>query len=371
MVLHFPGPVEAAPKVGSRTQVTRMLEGFRAIGYDVEIVAGSSKQRKVAMKRVLEMMDAGRTIDLVYSKAATTPTALTDPNHLPIRPLLDARFFRRLRRRGVKIALFYPDVYWRFDGTRQRSLIRRWGFEVLHRFDLLWYRFTLDLLLVPSLRMAAWIPGWATSDRIRPLNPGGVIEADDQVPTRKSGDLRLFYVGGVSPPLYDISPMIDAVRNVERVTLKVCCPAGTGEEYEGLGDFGIEVVHENGEYVRDALRTADVVPLVFEPIEYRQFAMPIKLFEAIGAGRPVLATEGTAVGDFVSSAGVGWTVPNRELTSTLAALALDPEGVAAATTRVIDVRQEHSWARRAQYVVDELRTADCDECSQRGAATSR
>ena len=160
MVLHFPGPVESDPKVGSGTQVTRMLEAFRAIGYDVEIVAGSSKQRKAAMKRVIDMMDQGRKFDLVYSKASTIPTPLTDPHHIPLRPLLDARFFRRLRRSGAKVALFYPDVYWRFDITRQSSFVRRWAYELLHRFDLLWYRWSLDLLLVPSMEMACWIPGW-------------------------------------------------------------------------------------------------------------------------------------------------------------------------------------------------------------------
>ena len=65
------------------------------------------------------------------------------------------------------------------------------------------------------------------------------------------------------------------------------------------------------------------------PHEYRDFAAPLKLFEYIGNGKPIIATEGTFVGDVVTRDKLGWTVKAsvEEFTALLEQLTQHPERI--------------------------------------------
>jgi glycosyltransferase involved in cell wall biosynthesis len=355
MVFHHPRPIEAVPRAGSAAHVTRMVEAFREIGYEVIEVAGFSSERRRAARSVLASVDRGRVISFVYSEASTIPTSLNDPHHLPLRPLMDPVFLYRLRRRGVPVGLFYPDVYWRFPLYRDAvGPLKRWPANAMYRWDLLWYQRVVDVLFLPSERMAAAVPGWEDSRQVVALAPGGNFQPLAWRPTE--GRLKLFYVGSVHPPLYDLTPLLSAVRAVEGVHLTVCCPAEQSSVVDGLASHErITVVHEYGDALIDRYAACDAACLVFAPDSYRDFAMPIKLFEAISAGRPVLASADTAVGDFVERAGVGWTSDSELLPILLQQLVESPQLLQARHDIVVAQQTRHTWAERANLVAEHLR----------------
>ncbi|MEZ5239765.1 MAG: hypothetical protein R2716_12740 [Microthrixaceae bacterium] len=73
---------------------------------------------------------------------------------------------------------------------------------------------------------------------------------------------------------------------------------------------------------------------MFEPHPYRAFAMPVKLFEAIGHGLPCLADSDTAAGDFVRRTAFGWPVEPGQLPEVLEHLSGDRGSVEATHDRV-------------------------------------
>ena len=353
MVFHHPLPVEDQPKVGSTTHVIRMLDGFRDAGFEVEIVAGHSRERLRAMRRVRQEVMDGRVFQFAYAEASTAPTCLNDPSHLPLHPVVDWRFFRYLRQHGLPIGLFYPDVHWRFPFYKAVvSPVKRHVAAVFYRFDLWWYRDALDLLFLPSARMQLSVPGWENSDRVVGLAPGGVSQPFEITP--RQGELHLFYVGSIAPPLYDISGLIEAVREIPGVFLTVCCPLGEAHLAESMTDQRISIVHEHGDALRERYRACDVACLIYPPEPYRAFAMPVKLFEAIGFGRSVLISSGTTAADFVERTGTGWVVDRQTITLTLRQLVAEPERLRLAHDVVVSQQTDHSWESRARFVAASL-----------------
>lgn len=353
MVFHHPLPVEDQPRVGSTTHVLRMIDGFKAAGFEVELVAGHSRERLDAMRRVRQQISDGRVFEFMYAEASTAPTPLNDPRHLPLHPVADWRFFKFMRQHGLPIGLFYPDVHWRFPFYKAVvPPVKRHLAAAFYRFDLWWYRDVLDLLFLPSARMQLSVPGWEQSDRVVGLAPGGVSQPFEI--TQRQGELHLFYVGSVAPPLYDITDLVAAVRGVGGVFLTVCCPLGEAGLAASIGAERVSIVHEHGDALRERYRACDVACLVYPPEPYRAFAMPVKMFEAIGFGRPVITSNGTTAADFVERTGTGWVVDDETLAATLRQLVAEPERVRAAHDVVVSQQTEHSWESRARFVAASL-----------------
>lgn len=358
MIFHVPFAVEEVPRSGRAARVARMRRGFSDAGFDVRLVDGPSRVRAAAMRRATRRTapDDDRP-RFLYSEAATIPTGLMDPHHIPVRPFIDARFFRRLGSRGIPIGLFYPDVYWRFHEYAQQSRTRRAAYGIGYHFDLEWYRRYVDVLFVPSLEMGEFIPGIDRFRDVRALPPGCTVREIPWEPV--PGRLRLLYVGSVTAPLYDVAPLVGAVRAVDGVTLTICCPRSERDTALRLvdGRDDVSIVHATGEALDPLYAAADVACLVFEPIEYRRFAMPVKLFEALGVGRPVLATAQTGAGRFVSDEGFGWSVDTTALTDTLRHLVSDHGEVEAMHAAARSSRHGHRWIDRAREAAEALGAA--------------
>ena len=355
VIFHFPRPIEGSPTVGSDVHVRNLLEGMRAVA-DVEVVDGYSADRVRLMRRLSRQMRGGRHFDALFSEASTTPTALNNPNHLPRHVLSDALFFRRATVSGARVGLFYPDVYWRFEYYRSMvSAPVRLLTTAAYRFDLAWYSKYVDLLFLPSLEMSPYIPGWGQDPRVRALPPGLIPDPEPWLP--KLGRLRLLYVGGVVPPVYDVSSLLDAVVESRDVDLLLCCPADQRHHlaaYERAPN--IDIVHESGEQLRRRYAATDIACLVFADDPYRRFAMPVKLFEALGAGRPIIASSPTTAADFVLANDVGWVVQpdTPTLVGLLHRLIDAPHEVDMKHEVTITIASKNTWAHRATEVLTEL-----------------
>ncbi len=93
-----------------------MMEAFRSLGIEVDVVSGYSSERAAAISRIERGLRQGVHYAFMYGESSTEPTLLTDRHHLPLHPTLDFGFFARLKARAVPLGVFYRDIYWRFPG---------------------------------------------------------------------------------------------------------------------------------------------------------------------------------------------------------------------------------------------------------------
>ncbi len=84
--------------------------------------------------------------------------------------------------------------------------------------------------------------------------------------------------------------------------------------------------------------------------------MPVKIFESLGYGLPLITTAGTATADFIEREGIGWVVANStEFRELISRLQNNPDEVEKKRVQAETTRYNHTWQRRAQAVVDVMK----------------
>ncbi|MCR4400030.1 MAG: glycosyltransferase [Syntrophomonadaceae bacterium] len=337
-----------------------MMEAFRAIGYEVEPVVGYGSERRKAINDIKRAAKQGKRYDFVYSESSTMPTLLTEPHHVPTYPALDFNFFSWARARSIPIGLFYRDVHWRYSYYRDSLVWFKKAISLpLYYYDLANYRSLVDHLFLPSIGMSSALPiKWNRG--MSALPPGvSALPAVQANPRQPSNELELLYVGGIKPPLYDLSPLFETVRKVGGVRLTLCCRQ---PEWESVGSFyramrtgQVRTVHVQGAELRTLYLSADIFVLLRNPHEYIDFAMPVKVFESLGYGVPILTLDGTEAARFIREEGIGWVVGSvDEACGVLQYLRDHREEVDAMKERLSGIRLRHTWEERARHVARTL-----------------
>lgn len=335
-----------------------MLEGFSGLGYHVALVAGYANDRRRAIQKIRQWSRDGLRFDFLYSESASVPTLLTERHHAPTHPFLDFGLFRWARVRAVPVGLFYRDVYWRFDLWKR---LVPWHKRIialpLYWYDWLEYLKLVDHLFLPSLAMKRFLPGEWPDSRLSEAPPGCTPEKASSARICQSG-LQVLYVGGVTPPLYDLRPMLDALRRVGHgVVLTLCCRLREWRDvrtYYSLND-NVRVLHVSGRDLDTLYANADIFSLVRKPHPYLDFAMPVKVFEALGHGVPIVTAQGTEVARFVAKEGVGWVVSGeKDFHNLLLRLRSNRNLVANKRKKVLTILERHSWVARARSIATAL-----------------
>lgn len=376
MIFHAPFPVEEGATSASGIRPWKMLEAFRDLGYDVFTITGHARQRKAQFALLRRMMGEGWSPDFCYSEAATIPSSFTEPRHFPLVLNLERTFFRFLHGRGVPSGVFYRDVYWAFPdyvdsvGWTVAAAMRR-----LYRREIETFNKYVNVVFLPTKQMASFIRGLNVPTVALPPGADAVTEQDDRPPHNQI--LRLLYVGDVGGEHYDISALLDAVNDVEGVTLTICTRPESWErarsEYQEFLSDRIQVVHQSGAGLVPLYRESDVACLVMKPREYRSFAAPMKLYEYLGHGKPVLASEDTHASEVVDREAVGWSVPfnAEDIAGVLRRLGRDHGEVAEKAAKAREVGARNTWQDRAESAARVLKgvRGDAANCTRQEAAT--
>lgn len=348
---------------GSGMRPAKLLEAFRRLGYDVDVVAGPASARGAAAAGVRRRIRSGVPYDFVYAEPPTTPILLNERHHLPTHPLLDYRFLSFCHSRGIPLVLFYCDVHWRLPGySKQIGLAKYLAALPFFHLDLLMYRRIVDALLLPDLgylgrlpRFASQLPHWASIPGFDPL------ETPPPHPPADPGDpIRLFYVGGVTPPVYDLTPLFEgsalaASRGVKH-ELTICCHESEWQRrpasYDAALGPHVRVVHNrNRAELIELYSRHDIAVMPYGTFN-SDWAMPVKFPEAIGMELPVLAGEGTAVGRMVADQGIGWVVSTRSEDFHAWLLRLTRAELERVRSSLLRVRPTYTWAERAREVAE-------------------
>jgi glycosyltransferase involved in cell wall biosynthesis len=364
--------IDPNSRIGSALRPAKLLEAFRGLGYEVDVVAGDAHERKRAIDDVKRKITGGTVYDFLYAEPPTTPVLLNESHHLPTHPLLDYRFLAHCHARGIPVILFYSDVQWRLrDYPRQIGWPKYIAALPFFHLDLLVYRRVVDAWLVPHRGMLEQIAGWVAAEKNWPSIPGfDPLESPPPRPPAAPGTpLRLFYVGGVEPPVYDLTPLLKgsawAASHGLNHVLTICCREPEWERRPAvynqyLGDH-VKVVHNRTRQELLELYAGQDIAVMPYGTTNSDWAMPIKFPEAIGMGLPILAGRGTAVGEVVVEQKIGWSIGGSEADLLTALKGVDRAELERVRGEVRRVRPTYEWAERAREIVaiaQELRAAE-------------
>lgn len=360
IIFHHPLPLNENAKSASGIRPMRMLNAFRKLGCNIDLVTGYAAEREKSIKKIKMNIRQGKHYDLVYSESSTMPTILTEKHHFPTHPMCDWLFFRFCKKNDIPVGLFYRDIYWLFEGYgKELNPIKVVVAKLAYNFDLWVYQKTLTRIYLPSIEMGAYIP-MISPLALSALPPG---HANDEIknevmPDLSKRPLKLFYVGGMSKH-YQMHRLFEVVREMPGIELIVCTREdewlAVKRQYPALTP-NIQVLHLSGKDMEDELRAADVALLFIEPYEYWNFASPVKLYEYLGFQKPIIASKGTLAGKFVEDNGIGWTIPYdaQEIKKLLKVLSTDLSAHVDIHNKIQQISPQHSWQSRASQVIKDL-----------------
>ena len=329
-IFHIPYKIDPNVKSGTNIRPVKMKEAFEANEYKVDCIWGYGRERKERISAIKKKIQQGVVYDFVYSENNTMPTALTEKDHIPRYFNLDFEFFKYCKKNGIKISLFYRDIYWKFDVYKEKTNRLRPYVENVKDFSEL-------------------PPGCEINEE--------VIECKKKQSPKES--LELFYVGGIGS-LYDIKKLLQTVIKFDNVRLTVCCRENewitNKERYQKYVNNNISIIHKSGKELDEYYKKADISLLYFPSDGYRSFAMPVKLFEYMGNLTPIIATCGSAAGEFVELNDIGWNISynDNSLEKLLAKILKNRKLLIEKRNNLACALQRNTWKARAAQVIDDL-----------------
>lgn len=358
IVFHFPERLDQKQDGASRLRPNKMIQAFRAAGYEVDVVAGFASERREAIRRVRAAVRSGVNYDFLYSEASTMPTMLTEPHHLPTHPFLDLGFLIWFRRHVAPVGLFYRDVYWQFpEYVEQIGFLKSFIGRIFYWLDFILYYFAVSHLFLPTIKMRKVFPWWLQKHSMSAL-PAGCDEVRAISRIQDSPKLRLLYVGGITPPYYDLRPMFKVARELDQsVELTVCCRQSEWsmqmplyKEYLGPN---IQVVHQSSAEIPALFANADVFTMYRAKHPYWSFGAPYKVFEALSYGLPIVCRSDEGLADEIAGQGWGWVfAEDGQLRTFLSDLAGDEMKLQKVRADLAGSWRQQSWRQR----IDQVRT---------------
>lgn len=340
----------------SQIRPLKMLKAFQDLGYEVEFIEGESIIRKQQLKKLRKKICLGVKYDFLYSESSTEPTLLTDSHHLPLHPFFDFSFFSFVKKKGIPIGVFYRDIYWNTD------YMRGWKLRIaklFYKYDLFQYNKYVSTIFLPSLEMCSYIPYKLNVNYVS-LPPGlDIIPINKKNPLKKSR-INILYIGGIDDSGYDMELVMNVISRFPLLKLTVCCRIEEWNSYYNKYKkhlaSNIEIVHKSGRDLHELYENADFFSILIKPTKYWDFAVPFKLFEALGFMCPILSVKGSWVGNFVTENNLGWAIDydEKSINSLFQNLIINMGEQNSIYNSLRKSQLDNTWVCRAKSVMENL-----------------
>lgn len=349
------------PPSGSQIRPMKIIEAFKNIGYEADVVSGYAKDRKSKIEEIKRNIESGIKYEFLYTENYTEPTLLTENHHLPTHPFLDFSFFKFCRKNNIKIGLFYRDVYWRFPIYKESVGTLKTIFAThFFKYDLKKYNELLDILYFSDKKMYEYLP-FDFKGKVDELPPGidSKVEELNIKPIEENGRIDIFYVGGIGE-LYNMEVLFEAVNKCEDIFLTVCCREGEWitwkTKYEKYLNNRISIIHKSGKDLKKYMENADLLSLFFEPVEYRTICVGVKMYEYMTYKRPLLSTKYTSMGKTVENYGIGYNIDYsvEELLKLFNDLKNNKAQLNEKIEKIEEIYNDQTWEARAKKVAKDL-----------------
>lgn len=306
---------------------------------DLDVVAGYRGARRVALARYA-VSGRARGLDGVYVESST---------FLPAEA--DVAFLGLVRALGVPVLTFFRDAYQLFDEYYTRDTLRRRLSAAAFRPSVRALRAVSSMVAVPTAGLGHALFGHEAPFALLP--PGAPPPVD--VP-RDADANRLLFVGDARLPAQGAPLLIDAV---ERARAR-----GIGVELDIVSRPGQEPMRPHPAWMRVHRAEGDAIHALLPGVlatviprprnAYNDLALPIKLFEYLAYGRPLLVTDCTEQARVVREADAGLVVSDAEgaLADGIARMAQASFETRATWSRnAAEAARDNSWARRAEAIL--------------------
>ncbi len=344
------------PTSGSSVRPLKMREAFESLGIDVRTFGGINNNiilRKRTIKEIRALL-----------RDWIPDACYIEPPSGPMFYYGDIEIIKYLHRKRIPISIFYRDAYWKYPEysiEKKLTLIEKIKQFIIKQMQVFqWHVFknNINIIYFPSLSMAKEFDCQQKSV----LPPGGFVTKAIEK-SNVSNPLQFIFVGGAARN-YGTFLTIDSFQklndNVVKAKLLYVCPA---DQWETLGidktlySDWLEVIHTSGDQnLQPLYEKADVALLIAPRTYYRDFAVPIKIYEYISYLKPILVTDCIETARIIRENQVGWVTKDdvESVVQKLEELCSNHDMILQVRNHMLEVRSNNLWSSRAEKVIREL-----------------
>ena len=326
---------------GPTARITRLRDELARL-VDLDVVDGYRASRRSRLWRYA-LDGRQRGLDGVYVESSTFLPSESDVAFLGLSRALD-----------IPVVTYIRDAYQLFPDQYPRDTLKR-------RLGAAAFRPAIGALGAASSRLAFPTAGLAEAvvgRRADPLllPPGAPPPVD--VPRSEHAN-RVLYVGDARLPAQGGERLISAVAIAREsgATVELDVVTRIGQEPSGPHPPWLRINRAEGTAIHELL--PDVVASVIPRPQnrYNDLALPIKLFDYLSYGRPLIVTDCTEQARVVADADAGVVTgdePSAIAEAILRVTTASPEQIAAWSRGAVGAARAASWEDRARRIVDVL-----------------
>ncbi len=338
----------------SKVRPRKMYEAFQRIGMNVKLLEGDHREylrRRNKIKEIKKWL-RNHKVDFCYIELPSGPLFHPD----------DLRLIKYLHRCGIKIGIFYRDIYWMFpemfhNPTTLQSKIKSKLIRSLQKRDLKVFKKHVDIVYIPSDTMGQYLGAFNYSV----LPPGcdeQSIENGMILDTPKG-----IYVGGISER-YGSHLLLESfaiVNETRMAELELVCPEAQWDKLPSYlkkykDSSWLKVNHLSNESLNGIYAQVDYAIIPLKKNLYNDFAVPVKMYEYISYNKPILATRCSEVSKFVEKYQVGLIVNDtvEDLVDGINKFLDDDKLRNSLSQNLSKALHENRWEERCFKVVSDL-----------------
>ena len=307
---------------------------------NLDVIAGYRGARRMALARYA-LSGRLRGLDGIYVESST---------FLPAEA--DLAFLGLARALGIGVLTYIRDAYQLFADYGRAASLRQRASRAAFRPMVRALRAVSTALAFPTQGLADAVMGTDAGAVLLPPGAPPPVEV-----SRQSGADRLLFVGDARLPAQGADRLIAAVERARRdgVRVELEVVSRPGQEPTGPHPEWLHVRRAEGEEIH-ALLPGVLATVIPRPRgAYNDLALPIKLFDYLSYGRPLLVTDCAEQARVVREADAG-IVSN----DTAEALGAAMGRVASASAAELDAwsRNAHAAARGASWAARAMRIRD-------------
>jgi len=354
IIFHYPGTLCKVLNTGEAKRPVRMLNAFESLGYEVTCITGTRSERKGLFNKIKPHL---KEFDFIYSENSNIPLELCSSSRRPCLFNPDVALFKKANQMKIPTGVFYRDVFWKYPPFKKQLGAPKFYFGLpFYKREINLYQKYASRIFLPSNRVKAWLPQ-RNKEKLSILPPGEPVHHITKT-KQVNNILNLLYVGSIRPPKYDLSLLLKELSSINSDLYSLIINTRE-DDWKTFSDYynlpnSTKLEFKTGEDLSPLYCQADIALCYIVPDEYWKIALPLKLFEAIGYGLPVLSYGDSAVSDFVRENDIGWVV-HEDDKNIFEYLINNRDEIEKKRENVIAIRPEHTWKKRAEQAIEALK----------------